>query len=72
MTTKAWRRSVMRDDEKGSVIILHDAEHEEHFKQELLKQYVINNGLEDVEPWLDSEFNQIFVTYMYPDVTKVN
>jgi hypothetical protein len=62
----------MRDDEKGSVIILHDAEHEEHFKQELLKQYVINNGLEDVEPWLDSEFNQIFVTYMYPDVTKVN
>ena len=59
-------------DETRSVIILHDDEHEEEFKKELLRQYVTNNGLEDVEPWLDSEFNQIFVTYMYPDVTKVN
>jgi len=59
-------------DELGSVIILHDDDHEQQFKNELLRQYVTNNGLEDVEPWLDSEFNQIFVTYMYPDVTKVN
>lgn len=62
----------MGQDPQGSVIILHDADHEDQFKQELLKQYVINNGLEDVEPWLDSQFNQIFVAYMYPDVTKVN
>lgn len=59
-------------DELGSVIILHDDDQEQQFKAELLKRYVTNNGLEDVEPWLDSEFNQIFVTYMYPDVTKVN
>jgi hypothetical protein len=25
-----------------------------------------------VENWLDSEFNRIYVTYAYPDVTKVN
>jgi hypothetical protein len=55
-----------------SVIILHDAEHEEAFEQELRRQWVINNGLEDTEKWLDSEFNRIFVTYMYPDVTKIN
>lgn len=27
---------------------------------------------EVVENWLDSEYHRIFVTYMYPDVTKVN
>jgi hypothetical protein len=59
-------------NEERSVINLPDTDAEEEFKQDLLKQYVINNGLEDVEPWLDSQFNQIFVTYMYPDVTKVN
>lgn len=26
---------------------------------------------EVVENWLDSEYHRIFVTYMYPDVTKV-
>jgi hypothetical protein len=26
---------------------------------------------EAVENWLDSEYHRIFVTYMYPDVTKV-
>lgn len=25
-----------------------------------------------VENWLDSEFNRIYVTYAYPDVTKVH
>ena len=59
-------------DEQGSVIILRDEEHEEEFRRELIKQYVTNNGLEDVEPWIDSEFNLIFMTYMYPDVTKIN
>ena len=62
----------MRDDDAiGSVIILHDDDHEQQFKQQLLREYVTNNGLDDVEPWADSEFNRIFVTYMYPDVTKV-
>jgi len=59
-------------DEQRSVIILRDEEHEEEFRRELIKQYVTNNGLEDVEPWIDSEFNLIFMTYMYPDVTKIN
>ena len=27
---------------------------------------------EVVENWLDSEYHRIFVTYMYPDVTKIN
>jgi hypothetical protein len=26
---------------------------------------------EVVENWLDSEYHRIFVTYVYPDVTKV-
>lgn len=59
-------------DEQRSVIILRDEEHEEEFRRELIKQYVTNNGLEDIEPWIDSEFNLIFMTYMYPDVTKIN
>lgn len=59
------------EDAQRSVITLHDADHENHFKQALIKEYVINNGLDDVEPWADSEFNRIFVAYMYPDVTKV-
>ena len=62
----------MKDDvEIGSVIILHDDDHEQQFKQQLLRDYVTNNGLDDVEHWADSVFNRIFVTYMYPDVTKV-
>lgn len=27
---------------------------------------------DSVEHWLDSEFNRIYVTYAYPDVTKVH
>lgn len=26
----------------------------------------------EIENWLDSEFHRIYVTYAYPDVTKVN
>lgn len=36
---------------------------EEFFQQD------IND--EVVESWLDSEYHRIFVTYVYPDVTKV-
>jgi hypothetical protein len=33
-----------------------------------------NRDIKDevVENWLDSEYHRIFVTYVYPDVTKVN
>lgn len=40
-----------------------------------LKEFLINNDFkmdDSVENWLDSEFNRIYVTYAYPDVTKVN
>jgi hypothetical protein len=67
-----WRNHAMRDNEKGSVIILSTEEEEEMFQQELRKQYITNNGLEETEKWIDSEFNRIFVTYMYPDVTKIH
>lgn len=40
-----------------------------------LREFLINNDFQmddSVENWLDSEFNRIYVTYAYPDVTKVN
>jgi hypothetical protein len=40
-----------------------------------LRSILLNNdnGMDtSVENWLDSEFNRIYVTYAYPDVTKVN
>jgi hypothetical protein len=40
-----------------------------------LRAFLMNNDFkmdESVENWLDSEFNRIYVTYAYPDVTKVN
>jgi hypothetical protein len=40
-----------------------------------LRARLINNDFKmdsSVENWLDSEFNRIYVTYAYPDVTKVN
>lgn len=40
-----------------------------------LREFLINNDFQlddSVEDWLDSEFNRIYVTYAYPDVTKVN
>jgi hypothetical protein len=54
-----------------SVIISTDEEEEALYSQ-LIRVYVTNNGLEDVEPWFDSEFNRIFIAYMYPDVTKTH
>jgi hypothetical protein len=35
----------------------------------LANDFKMDNSVED---WLDSEFNRIYVTYAYPDVTKVN
>jgi hypothetical protein len=46
----------------------------ECFEKTLTKHLISNGGLMDetTESWLDSEFNRIYVTYAYPDVTKVN
>jgi len=46
----------------------------DEFARGLTAHLVSNNGKMDetTENWLDSEFNRIYVTYAYPDVTKVN
>jgi hypothetical protein len=52
-------------------IVIHD---EDEFREELRKHLIANNhGLDEtVENWLDSEFNRIYVTYAYADVTNIN
>jgi hypothetical protein len=44
------------------------------FEKALRNKLLANDFKMDgsVENWLDSEFNRIYVTYAYPDVTKVN
>jgi hypothetical protein len=44
------------------------------FEKALRNRLLANDFKMDssVENWLDSEFNRIYVTYAYPDVTKVN
>jgi hypothetical protein len=56
------------------IVELNSDEELRAFVEELTKQYFNNKGMMDgdVEDWLDSEFNRIYVTYAYPDVTKVN
>lgn len=57
---------------KGSVINIDNDEDLMEFELEL-KQHLERNNykLDDEESLWDSEFNRIFVTYVYPDVTKV-
>jgi hypothetical protein len=38
----------------------------------LVEDHVTNNDVDMLESWVDSEFHRIYVTYAYPDVTKVN
>ena len=38
----------------------------------LVEDHVTNNDVDMLESWIDSEFHRIYVTYAYPDVTKVN
>jgi DNA-binding GntR family transcriptional regulator len=53
-------------------IELHTDEELEAFKDDLLLESIRRDkGVVDEESWLDEEFNRIFVTYAYPDVTKV-
>ena len=56
------------------VVILQTDKQLELFETELAKHIISNGGSMDetTESWLDSEFNRIYVTYAYPDVTKVN
>jgi len=53
-------------------IELNTDEEFEAFKDDLLLESIRRDkGVVDEESWLDEEFNRIFVTYAYPDVTKV-
>lgn len=46
---------------------------EDKFEELLISEFKKLDGFDKTqEDWLDSEFNKIFVTYMYPDVTKIN
>ena len=56
------------------VIILPTQEELDEFKSALFDKLMVNKGQMDktTEDWFDSEFNHIYVTYAYPDVTKVN
>lgn len=46
---------------------------EDKFEELLISEFKKLQGFDkSQEDWLDSEFNKIFVTYMYPDVTKIN
>ena len=56
------------------VIHLDSNEELEEFIEELTTHFLKNKGRmdEQTESWLDSEFNRIYVTYAYPDVTKVH
>ena len=41
------------------------------FEQLLQAEYEKHNGMDKThEDWLDSEFNKILVTYVYPDLTN--
>jgi hypothetical protein len=56
------------------IVELNSDEELADFVDKLARKYLSNGGNmdDDVEDWLDSEFNRIYVTYAYPDVTKVN
>lgn len=46
---------------------------EDKFEELLISEFKKLEGFDkSQEDWLDSEFNKIFITYMYPDVTKIN
>jgi hypothetical protein len=38
----------------------------------LVEEHITSNDLDELESWIDNEFHRIYVTYAYPDVTKVN
>ena len=57
----------------GRIIDITSNKEEDKFEQLLVSEFKKLQGFDKTqEDWLDSEFNKIFVTYMYPDVTKIN
>ena len=57
----------------GRIIDITSNKEEDKFEQLLVSEFKKLQGFDkSQEDWLDSEFNKIFVTYMYPDVTKIN
>ena len=55
-------------------IELHTDEELEQFSEDLILEATLRekHAIDEEENWLDNEFNRIFVTYTYPDVTKVH
>jgi hypothetical protein len=57
---------------KNRIIELTSNDDKIKFEELLLAEFKKLNGFDqEHEDWLDSEFNKVFVTYMYPDVTKM-
>jgi hypothetical protein len=57
---------------KTRIIELTSNDDKVKFEELLLAEFKKLNGFDqEHEDWLDSEFNKVFVTYMYPDVTKM-
>lgn len=53
-------------------IEFHTDEELESFREELLLESLKRDkNIDDEERWLDEEFNRIFVTYAYADVTRM-
>jgi hypothetical protein len=57
---------------KTRIIELTSNDDKVKFEELLLAEFKKLNGFDqEHEDWLDSEFNKVFITYMYPDVTKM-
>ncbi len=57
---------------KNRIIELTSNDDKVKFEELLLAEFKKLNGFDqEHEDWLDSEFNKVFITYMYPDVTKM-
>lgn len=57
---------------KSRIINITSNEEKEKFEELLRDELNKLQGYDrSCENFLDSEFNKIFVTYMYPDVTKI-
>jgi hypothetical protein len=57
---------------KARIIEITSNDDKVKFEELLIAEFKKLNGFDqEHEDWLDSEFNKVFVTYMYPDVTKM-
>jgi hypothetical protein len=62
---------VYRIDER--LLVMETDEDLLEFQQDLAQAYIQHGGRMDekVEKWMDSEFNRVFVTWMYPDLSNM-